>query len=223
MRFLFLTGFGQQCYNLPMLIIDRLLALVIALTLHEFMHGYVGYRLGDDTAKDQGRLTLNPAAHIDPFTTLILPAFLILVGSPIVFGAAKPVPFNPWALRYGKWGSALVAIAGPLTNLFLGVFFALWLRFVNVPSGVAQLFVVIVATNLAFFVFNMIPFPPLDGSRVLYALVPYNVREVMDRIERMGFMAIAIFIVLFYGVIGRLMSTVIIWLLRLLLPGANLG
>ena len=206
-----------------MLIIDRLFALVVALTLHEFMHGFVGFKLGDNTAKDQGRLTLNPAAHIDPFTTLALPLLLLIIGSPIVFGAAKPVPFNPWALRYGKWGAALVAVAGPLTNLFLGVFFALWLRFVDVPSGVAQLFVVLVVTNLAFFVFNMIPFPPLDGSRVLYALVPYRVREVMDRIERMGFMAIAIFILLFYSVLGGLMSTVIVWLLRLLLPGANLG
>jgi Zn-dependent protease len=206
-----------------MLIIERLFALVLALTLHEFMHGFVGFKLGDDTAKDQGRLTLNPAAHIDPFTTLILPAFLILVGSPIVFGAAKPVPFNPWALRYGKWGAALVALAGPLTNLSLGVFFALWLRFVEVPASVAQFFVILIITNLAFFVFNMIPFPPLDGSRVLYAMVPYNVREVMDRIERAGFMAIAVFIVLFYGAIGGLMSTVITWMLDLLLPGASLG
>lgn len=205
-----------------LLIIDRIVALVLALTLHEFMHGYVGYRLGDDTAKVQGRLTLNPRAHIDPFTTLILPAFLILVGSPVVFGAAKPVPFNPWALRYGKWGAALVAMAGPLTNLFLGVFFALWLRFVSVPAGVAELFLIIVVTNLAFFVFNMIPFPPLDGSRVLYALVPYSVREVMDRIERMGFLAIALFIMLFYSVIGGFITLAITTLLKLLLPDFNL-
>lgn len=205
-----------------MLIIYRLFALVLALTLHEFMHGFVSFKLGDNTAKDQGRLTLNPVAHIDPFTTLVLPAFLILVGSPIVFGAAKPVPFNPWALRYGKWGAAMVAIAGPLTNLFLGVFFALWLRFVQVPEAVAQLFVVIIVTNLAFFVFNLIPFPPLDGSRVLYALVPHNVREVMDRIERAGFMAIVVFMLLFYTVIGQFMATVIGFLLHLLIPGANL-
>lgn len=202
-----------------MQIVDLLIALVLSLTLHEFMHGYVGYLLGDDTAKEQGRLTLNPAAHIDPFTTLLLPLFLILVHSPVVFGAAKPVPFKPWALRYGKWGAALVAVAGPLTNLFIAVFFGLWLRFVPVTQGIGQLFVAIVSVNIAFFVFNMIPFPPLDGSRVLYALVPYNVREVMDRIERAGFVAIALFILVLYPIISPIMTNIILGLMRLLIPG----
>ncbi len=203
-------------------IINLLIALVLSLTLHEFMHGYVGYLLGDDTAKDQGRLTLNPIAHIDPFTTLALPLLLILVGSPIVFGAAKPVPFKPWALRYGKWGAALVAVAGPLTNLFIAVFIGLWLRFIDVPSGIASLLVSIITVNLAFFVFNMIPFPPLDGSRVLYALAPHGLREVMDKIEAAGFMAIALFILVFYSVIGRYMGMIIEFLMQLLVPGLRL-
>src|SRR5471030_3333484 len=107
----------------------QLLALIVALTLHEFSHALMGHYLGDTTAKDQGRLTLNPLAHIDPFATLALPLLLILVHSPVVFAAAKPVPFNPWAVRGGRWGAAMVALAGPLTNLFIAVFFALWYRF----------------------------------------------------------------------------------------------
>src|SRR5438309_9524460 len=97
-------------------LIFLLVALLLGLVLHEFMHGYVSYLLGDDTAKRQGRLTLDPRAHIDPFTTLLLPLLLILLHLP-VFAAARPVPFNPWAVKYGRWGAAMVAAAGPLTNL----------------------------------------------------------------------------------------------------------
>ncbi len=202
-------------------IVYLLIALVLSLTLHEFMHGYVSYLLGDDTAKEQGRLTLNPAAHIDPFTTLLLPLFLILVHSPVVFGAAKPVPFKPWALRYGKWGAALVAVAGPLTNLFVAVFFGLWLRFIPVQVAAAQLFVAIISVNIAFFVFNLIPFPPLDGSRVLYAIAPHGLREVMDRIERAGLVAIAVFIFFLYQPLAPYMEKIVLGLMRLLIPGVT--
>src|SRR3954463_12463752 len=107
-----------------MQMLAQLIALVLALTLHEFAHALMSHYLGDTTAKDRGRLTLNPLAHIDPFATLALPLILILLHSPVVFGAAKPVPFNPWAVRWGRWGAALVALAGPLTNLLLACFFA---------------------------------------------------------------------------------------------------
>ena len=108
-----------------------IISLILAVTLHEFCHALVGHWLGDPTAQQRGRLTLNPLAHIDPFTTLALPILLILTHSPVVFGAARPVPFNPWALRYGRLGAAMVAAAGPLTNLGLGIFFALWLDIGN--------------------------------------------------------------------------------------------
>src|SRR5476651_866632 len=111
-----------------MQMIAQLVALIVALTLHEFAHGLMAHYLGDSTAKDQGRLTLNPLAHIDPLATLALPLLLILIGSPVVFAAAKPVPFNPWAVRGGRWGAALVGLAGPATNLLLAVFFAICYR-----------------------------------------------------------------------------------------------
>src|SRR5689334_16799120 len=102
-------------------LLAQFLALVLALTLHEFAHAWMGHQLGDTTARDQGRLTLNPLAHIDPFATLALPLLLMLLHAP-VFAAAKPVPFNPWAVRGGRWGAAMVALAGPFTNLMLAAF-----------------------------------------------------------------------------------------------------
>lgn len=204
-----------------MQIVELIIALILSLTLHEFMHGYVGFLLGDDTAKDQGRLTLNPLAHIDPFMTLLLPLLLILAHAP-VFGAAKPVPFKPWALRYGKWGAAMVAVAGPLTNLFLAIFFGLWVRFIPLYPSAAQLFVAIVEVNIGFFIFNMIPFPPLDGSRVLYAIAPYGLREIMDRIERAGIIAIAIFIFFLYPYLAPLLNPIFGTLLSWLIPHASL-
>src|SRR5476649_2825616 len=115
----------------------QLLALIVALTLHEFAHALMGHYLGDTTAKDRGRLTLNPLAHIDPFATLALPLLLILIHSPVVFAAAKPVPFNPWAVRGGRWGAALVALAGPLTNLLIALVCSVWLHLVAGNSVVA--------------------------------------------------------------------------------------
>lgn len=164
------------------------------MTLHEVMHGFVAYYLGDDTAKLQGRLTLNPLHHIDPFLTIILPIFLLLAGGP-VFGGAKPVPFNPARVRYDEWGAALVALAGPLTNLviaFLGfgvaVLFGVDIVNFNATSLFDAVLILLVQVNLGFFVFNMIPVPPLDGSRVLYALAPEFVRSGMEAIERFGVM-----------------------------------
>lgn len=176
-------------------IVFLIVALVLSLTLHEAAHALMSDRLGDTTARNQGRLSLNPLAHIDPFMTLALPAFLILAHSPVVFGAARPVPFNPWAVRWGRWGAALVALAGPFTNLLLAIFFAIWLRFVpGIGQSGYELLSDIITVNCAFLVFNLIPFPPLDGSRLLYAAAP-KLRPVMDRIERTGL--VAVFILLF--------------------------
>lgn len=171
-------------------------ALIIALTLHEFAHALMADWLGDSTARALGRLTVNPIAHIDPFMTVLLPVMLILSGSPIVFGAAKPVPFNPHAVRYGKWGAALVALAGPTTNFILAIFFAAWIRLFHLGTGGFLAEVVVI--NIVLGIFNLIPFPPLDGSRVLYAAAPYPVREVMDRIERAGMIAIVVLIVVIF-------------------------
>ncbi len=199
--------------------VATLVGLILGLVLHEFAHALVGHYLGDMTAKDQGRLTLNPLSHIDPFTTLLLPLFLMVAHLP-VFAAARPVPFNPWALRGGRWGAAAVAAAGPLTNLAIAVVCSLWLHVVGHGSAVA--FVVlgsIIAVNVGLFIFNLIPLPPLDGSRVLYAVAPPGLREGMDNLERAGLMVIFVMVMLLsYTPVGALLARTITGLTALLLP-----
>ncbi|HCZ28139.1 TPA: zinc metalloprotease ywhC [Candidatus Saccharibacteria bacterium] len=176
------------------------------MTLHEAMHGFVAYWLGDDTAKLQGRLTLNPIRHIDPFLTLLLPLLLALAGGPI-FGGAKPVPFNPARVRYDEWGAALVAAAGPLTNFVIAfVLFGIYAMIGTPQSGfLAQFLIAGVYVNLGFFIFNSLPIPPLDGSRVLYALAPEFVRRGMEAIERFGLIVVFAIVLLAGSVIGGIM------------------
>lgn len=163
------------------------------MTIHEAMHAYVAYWLGDDTAMHMGRLSLNPLVHIDPFTTILLPILLAMAGLP-PFGAAKPVPFNPYKVRYGEYGAALVGISGPLTNLGLAVFAGGVMRLFTITTGAGYVIIgTFVIVNLSFFVFNMIPYPPLDGSRLLYAFAPEGLKSLMKSIERAGFVAILLF------------------------------
>lgn len=177
-----------------------LVSILLSMTFHEAMHAFASHWLGDDTAKMQGRLTLNPLAHIDPITTVALPLFLVALGMP-PFGAAKPVPFDPTRVRFGDYGAAIVGAAGPLTNLALAVVAGLFLQLSGASGVLVEVVYIFIVVNISFFVFNMIPFPPLDGSRVLYAVAPESVRGVMERIESMGFMAIIFFMLLFYAVL----------------------
>lgn len=190
-----------------------LVAVLLSMTLHEAMHAFAGYWLGDDTAKREGRLTLNPIAHIDPFATVALPLLLAAVGAP-PFGAAKPVPFNPARLRYQEWGAALVALAGPLTNLLLGFIAFATIALFNPTGGVADFISVFMLVNLGFFVFNMIPLPPLDGSRVLYAVAPEPVQRVMEMMERYGIILIFAIVLLFNAALGSFMLAAIRAILR---------
>ena len=169
--------------------------VLLSMTLHEAMHAFVAYWLGDDTAKREGRLTLNPIKHIDPFLTIILPIGLALLGGPI-FGGAKPVPFRPDQVRGGDWGAALVAIGGPLTNLLIAfVAYGVW-AIAGAPSeGIGSLILAMfIQVNLGFFLFNIIPIPPLDGSRVLYALAPEFIRSGMRFIEQYGIILVFIIV-----------------------------
>ncbi len=161
--------------------------ILISMTLHEAMHAFVAYWLGDDTARREGRLTLNPIKHIDPFLTILLPLMLAVFQLPI-FGGAKPVPFRPDQVKGGDWGAALVALGGPLTNLVLAfIFFGIWVIVGAPAQGVGAMFLTTMVTvNLGFFVFNILPIPPLDGSRVIYALAPEFVRSGMRFIEQYG-------------------------------------
>lgn len=174
--------------------------ILVSMTLHEAMHAFMGYWLGDDTAKQEGRLTLNPLKHIDPFLTILLPLILAVLGGPI-FGGAKPVPFDPRRVKYAEWGAALVALAGPLTNLLIAfvAFGAATIIKPDTASLLGTFLVLMVQVNLGFFVFNMLPIPPLDGSRVLYALAPEFVRRGMEIIEHYGIMLVFILVMLLSG------------------------
>ncbi len=184
--------------------------ILVSMMLHELAHGVVAYWLGDDTAKNEGRLTLNPLKHLDPVLSVAMPLFMFLSGGPI-FGGAKPVPINTRNLKFGAWGMALVAVAGPVTNfliaflMFVIGYFTGWLMD---PGWLGLVFSYFVVINLGFGVFNLIPIPPLDGSRVLYAVAPDPVRNVMEGMERWGIMIVLLIVILAPGVVGNLMSGV---------------
>lgn len=185
--------------------------ILLSMTLHEAMHAFVSFWLGDDTAKREGRLTLNPIKHIDPFLTILLPLGLALIGGPI-FGGAKPVPFRPDQVRWGDWGAALVAVGGPLTNLLLAfIGFGVWVLAGMPPQYeiAGYILTTFFTVNLGFFVFNMLPIPPLDGSRVLYALAPEFVRTGMRFIEQYGLILVFVLVFFFASVLGTFMGTVI--------------
>ena len=182
-------------------VLSLVLILVIVLSsviLHELAHGVMAYWLGDDTAKNAGRLSLNPIRHIDPYMSIIVPVVLYLLEAP-VFGGAKPVPINSHNLKWGVWGMALVAIAGPLTNFLLALLSFLIGHFSGLLYGSGGeipefVFTEFLYINLGFMLFNLIPVPPLDGSRVLYAIAPDGFRRILMQVEQYG-------IIIFYALI----------------------
>ncbi len=174
-----------------------ILALLPAIVLHEIMHAIIAYKLGDDLAHSDGRISFNPLNHIDPFLTIILPVVtFMLAGVPIL--AAKPVPINTSRIKGDEYGFALVALAGPLTNVLLALGAGLSLRFIGFDSLIADFMVVFLYLNVGLAAFNLLPLPPLDGSRVLYCLVPESIKSIMRNFERLG-MAGFIIVILFFG------------------------
>src|SRR5665213_897516 len=146
--------------------------VIFSAIIHEVMHGVAADRLGDPTARYAGRLTLNPLVHLDPFGSVILPLFLALSGSPIFFGWAKPVPYNPYNLRPGRFSEAIVAGAGPASNAVIALLAGLVIRFAGFSSEVTSTIFLIVVVNVMLCIFNLIPVPPLDGSKVIAAFLP---------------------------------------------------
>lgn len=177
-------------------IIFQLIILFFSAIVHEVAHGYSALFQGDPTAKYENRLTLNPLKHIDPFGSVILPLLLFISGSPVLFGWAKPVPFNPYNLRNQKWGEALVAMAGPAINLVIAIVFGLFLRFGAVYLSASSIFIleIIVLINIMLAVFNLVPIPPLDGSKILFALLPERAVRVRQVLEQYSLFLILLFI-----------------------------
>lgn len=165
---------NQSLINFLYLII----ALVVGITFHEFAHAAAAAFLGDSTPKFEGRLTLNPLRHLDPIGSL----FILLVG----FGWGKPVTFDPHFIKHGKWGIALVGIAGPIANIIIAFILIVALKFGILPQAIAQLFIIVIFINIILAVFNLLPLPPLDGSKLLRALLPESKQEFIDNMERHG-------------------------------------
>ena len=182
----------------------QIIILIMSVVIHEVSHGYMAYWLGDPTAKYANRLNFNPVNHLDIFGSFIVPVLLIISHSPFLFGWAKPVPYNPYNLRNQKYGPALVGLAGPLSNLILAIIAGVILRALmvfGVVEGIfLQILVIIIFINILLMVFNLFPIPPLDGSKLLFALIPMSEHTKM-MLEQYGFVFLLIFIVLFRGLI----------------------
>jgi len=182
--------------------------LIFSAIVHEVMHGVVAEKLGDNTARYAGRITLNPIPHIDPFGSILLPAILLAVGSPIIFGAAKPVPVNFNNLRNPKLGMALVSLAGPLSNFALAVFFVIPIKLGFVNSISAPILMQAILINIVLGTFNLIPIPPLDGSKILVALAPDEWMYKILSFERYGFILVLLFLMV--GLLDKILIPVIV-------------
>jgi Zn-dependent protease len=193
------------------------IVLIMSVVIHEFAHGYMAYRLGDNTARDMGRLTLNPIKHLDFFGSILLPLLLIISNAGFVIGWAKPVPYNPNNLRNIRKGTFLVSIAGIIANILIALLFGLLIRIA--PSLGFPLYLdntgtlnpfykistIIVLMNLVLAVFNFIPIPPLDGSKILFSALSSRYRYIENFLERYGFFLLILFIVFVWSSLSPLL------------------
>ncbi len=193
-------------------------ALIIAMAFHEATHAFTSHWLGDTTASDLGRLTLNPLKHIDLVTTILLPIILIAAGLPPIL-AAKPVPFNPAHVKYDEFGAALIGISGPVSNLLMAVIASGVIRLTGTTGVIGEFLIIFVILNVLLFVFNMLPIPPLDGSRLLYAVAPEPLKEVMYAIERAGFIVLIMILLVLLPYISPVINYGLNSILTVLLGG----
>ncbi len=197
----------------PELLIVWIVGIVYAITIHEFAHAMVGYWLGDMTARDQGRVTLNPLSHIDPLGFIVL----LLAG----FGWGRPVPFNPYNLRNQRWGPVIIALAGPISNILSFIIFGFALKFLllnNIISPdnlLTTFFIVLLNINLVLAIFNFIPVPPLDGSKLIRALAPPRMENAVLTLERYGPWLLLAFVIFGGSIFSSIFSTLFTWSIRL--------
>lgn len=193
-----------------------IIALIISIVLHEMAHGFAADWLGDPTARLQGRLSLNPLVHIDPIGSVLIPALLFITNAGILFGWAKPVPYNPYNLRSPKWGEAMVAAAGPATNILIALIFGVLIRLgdtLGLSSSFLDLASYIVYINILLAFFNMIPFPPLDGSKIIQPFLPLGAqmsyRNFLAQFERFGLLGTFLFIFIFIQILWKPFSALV--------------
>lgn len=193
-----------------------IVALIISIVLHEMAHGFAADWLGDPTARLQGRLSPNPLVHIDPLGSVLIPALLFITNAGILFGWAKPVPYNPYNLKDQKWGEAKVAAAGPATNILIALIFGVLIRLgdtLGLSGAFLELSAYIVYINILLAFFNMIPFPPLDGSKIIQPFLPLGLqmgyRNFLAQFERFGLLGTFLFIFIFIQILWKPFSALV--------------
>ncbi len=208
-----------------MLEIITLAILILSIVFHEVAHGYAANWLGDPTARLAGRLSPNPLIHIDPIGSILIPGILFITHAPFLFGWAKPVPYNPYNLRNQRWGEAFVASAGPLANIFLALVFSILIRmssFLNLPASFVDMATYVVFINILLALFNAIPFPPLDGSKIIVPFLPFGLslkyRALTQYMENLGFVALFLCVFIFMQILWTPFSTVVTFVYNLMLP-----
>jgi Zn-dependent protease len=189
-------------------LIFQIIILIMSVVIHEVAHGYVANLLGDKTAEYEGRLTLNPLKHLDPVGSLLIPLLSYQFGG-FIIGWAKPVPFNPYNLRNQKWGEAIVAVAGPASNLIIALVFGLVIRFgqASLPESFLAVSAMITFINILLAVFNLVPIPPLDGSKILFSILPFN-SPARALLERNSLILVFIFIFFLWRFVSPIVSVI---------------
>lgn len=181
--------------------------LIMSVVIHEVAHGFAARFYGDRTAEYEGRLTLNPASHIDPIGSVVVPTLSYLLGG-FVFGWAKPVPYNPYNLKPGRWPETFVALAGPLSNIVIALIFSLILRAGDFGLGFLTITATIIYINVLLAVFNLMPIPPLDGSKILFSIFPERLYQFRNFFDRYGLLLVIIFILVIWQFIAPLVGVI---------------